>query len=347
VTAYQTPSTHDSANEWAHRLPEKLLEISNLRTYFFTEAGVVKALDGMSLEVNKGQAVGLVGESGSGKSVTAQSVLRIVPRPGRIVEGSVRFEGEELLSKSDDEMRKLRGPKMAIVFQDPTTSLNPVFTVGRQLTDILTLHRDLTKEAASKRALSLLEHVGIQEPENRLNAYPHELSGGMKQRVAIARALSCEPTLLFADEPTTNLDVTIQAQVLELLKQLQKELNMTMVMITHDMGIIADMTERVTVLYAGKVMEVADTSTLFKSPKHPYTEALLKAVPSVKQTRALEVIPGNIPNLIEPPSGCVFHPRCKYAKDICMKQEPPLEKVEEGHHVACHLWRELKLEGRG
>ena len=327
-------------------MAEKILEISNLRTYFFTEAGVVKALDGMSLEVNRGQAVGLVGESGSGKSVTAQSVLRIVPRPGRIVEGSVKFEGEELLSKSEDDMRKLRGPKMAIVFQDPTTSLNPVYTVEKQLTDILRLHKDLTKEAASKRALSLLERVGIQEPEQRLKTYPHELSGGMKQRIAIARALSCEPMLLFADEPTTNLDVTIQAQVLELLKQLQKELNMTMVMITHDMGIIADMTERVTVLYAGKVMEVADTTTLFRSPKHPYTEALMKAVPSVKQTRALEVIPGNIPNLIEPPTGCVFHPRCKYAKDICIKQEPALEKVAEGHYAACHLWRDLKLEGR-
>ncbi|HUK29295.1 MAG TPA: ABC transporter ATP-binding protein [Candidatus Acidoferrales bacterium] len=327
-------------------MSEKLLEITDLRTYFFTEAGVVKALDGISLEVYKGQAVGLVGESGSGKSVTAQSVLRIVPRPGRIVTGSIKFEGEELLSKSENEMRSLRGPKMAIVFQDPTTSLNPVYTVEKQLTDILILHRDLTREEASKRALSLLERVGISEPEKRLKAYPHELSGGMKQRIAIARALSCEPVLLFADEPTTNLDVTIQAQVLELLKQLQKELNMTMVMITHDMGIIADLTERVTVLYAGKVMEVADTPTLFRSPKHPYTEALLKAVPSVKQTRALEVIPGNIPNLIEPPTGCVFHPRCKYAKDICMKQDPQLEKVTEGHFAACHFWRELKLEGR-
>jgi oligopeptide/dipeptide ABC transporter ATP-binding protein len=327
-------------------MAEKLLEISNLRTYFFTEAGVVKALDGMSLEVYKGQAVGLVGESGSGKSVTAQSVLRIVPRPGRIVDGAIKFEGGDLLAKSEDEMRQLRGPKMAIVFQDPTTSLNPVYTIEKQLTDILMLHSDLTKEEASKKALALLERVGIQDPEKRLKAYPHELSGGMKQRVAIARALSCEPVLLFADEPTTNLDVTIQAQVLELLKQLQKELNMTMVMITHDMGIIADLTERVTVLYAGKVMEVADTSTLFKDPKHPYTEALLKAVPSVRQTRALEVIPGNIPNLIEPPTGCVFHPRCKYAKDICVKTEPPLEKVSEGHDAACHFWRELKLEGR-
>lgn len=327
-------------------MKEKLLEISDLRTYFFTEAGVVKALDGISLEVDKGQTVGLVGESGSGKSVTAQSVLRIVPRPGRVVDGSIKFEGEELLSKPENEMRKLRGRKMAIVFQDPTTSLNPVYTVGKQLTDILMLHRELTKADASKRALSLLERVGIQEPEKRLNAYPHELSGGMKQRVAIARALSCEPTLLFADEPTTNLDVTIQAQVLELLGQLQKELGMTMVMITHDMGIIADMTRRVTVLYAGKVMEAADTPAIFNSPRHPYTEALLKAVPSVRQTRALEVIPGNIPNLIEPPAGCVFHPRCKYAKDICTKDEPPLEKVGDGHYTACHLWRELNLEGR-
>jgi len=328
-------------------MDEKLLEISNLRTYFFTEAGVVKALDGMSLEVYKGQAVGLVGESGSGKSVTAQSVLRIVPRPGRIVDGSVKFEGEELLTKKEDEMRKLRGRKMAIVFQDPTTSLNPLYTVEKQLTDILMLHKDLSKDDASKQALHLLDRVGIQDPERRLKTYPHELSGGMKQRIAIARALACDPVLLFADEPTTNLDVTIQAQVLELLKQLQRELNMTMVMITHDMGIIADMTERVTVLYAGKVMEVADTQTLFKSPKHPYTEALLKAVPSVKQTRALEVIPGNIPNLIEPPTGCVFHPRCKYAKDVCVKKEPELERVEEGHYAACHFWRELELEGRG
>jgi peptide/nickel transport system ATP-binding protein len=325
---------------------EKLLEISNLRTYFFTEAGVVKAVDGVSLEVNKGTTIGLVGESGSGKSVTAQSVLRIVPRPGRIVDGSIRFAGEDLLSKSENEMRKLRGPQMAIVFQDPTTSLNPVYTVEKQLTDILMLHKDLTKAEASKTALSLLQHVGIQEPEKRLKAYPHELSGGMKQRIAIARALSCEPTLLFADEPTTNLDVTIQAQVLELLKELQKEYGMTMIMITHDMGIVADMTERVTVLYAGKVMEAADTHTLFTSPKHPYTEALLKAVPSVKQTRVLEVIPGNIPNLIEPPTGCVFHPRCKYAKEICEKSEPQLEAVEKGHDVACHFWRDLKLEGR-
>jgi peptide/nickel transport system ATP-binding protein len=327
-------------------MTNKLLEITDLRTYFFTEAGVVKAVDGISVDVAEGETIGLVGESGSGKSVTAQSALRIVPQPGKIVDGAIQFEGEDLLSKSEDEMRKYRGPKMAVVFQDPTTSLNPIYTVEKQLTDILRLHKDLTKREARKVALNLLERVKIPEAEERLRAYPHELSGGMKQRIAIARALSCEPRLLFADEPTTNLDVTIQAQVLELLKELQKEFGMAMVMITHDMGIIADMTERVTVLYAGHVMEAADTGSIFSDPKHPYTEALLKAVPSVAQTRALEVIPGNIPNLIDPPSGCVFHPRCKYAKEICMKEVPKLEKAGEGHYVACHRWRELKLEGR-
>ena len=324
----------------------KLLEITDLRTYFFTEAGVVKAVDGISVDVAEGETIGLVGESGSGKSVTAQSALRIVPQPGKIVDGAIQFEGEDLLAKSENEMRKYRGPKMAVVFQDPTTSLNPIYTVEKQLTDILRLHKDLTKREARKVALNLLERVNIPEAEERLRAYPHELSGGMKQRIAIARALSCEPRLLFADEPTTNLDVTIQAQVLELLKELQKEFGMAMVMITHDMGIIADMTERVTVLYAGHVMEAADTRSIFGDPKHPYTEALLKAVPSVAQTRALEVIPGNIPNLIDPPSGCVFHPRCKYAKEICMKEVPKLEKAGEGHYVACYRWRELKLEGR-
>jgi len=306
----------------------------------------VKAVDGISLDVSRSETVGLVGESGSGKSVTAQSILRIVPPPGRIVDGSIKFQGEDLLQKSEGEMRRFRGPKIAIVFQDPTSSLNPVHTVEKQLTDIITLHQHVSRTDATKKAQLLLERVGISEPEKRLKAYPHELSGGMKQRIAIARALSCEPSLLLADEPTTSLDVTIQAQVLEMLKQLQVEFEMSMVMITHDMGIVADLTERVTVAYAGKVMEAASTRDVFTNPKHPYTEALLKAVPSIKRTRTLEIIPGNIPNLIEPPSGCVFHPRCKYAKEICRREIPALEKVEDGHYVACHLWRELNLEGR-
>ena len=322
-----------------------LLEINDLKTYFFTEAGVVKAVDNAAVDVKTKETVGLVGESGSGKTVTALSALRIIPRPGRIVGGSIKFEGADVLAMSEEEMRKLRGPKMAMVFQDPSSSLNPVYTVEKQLSDILMLHRNLTKKEASERAQYLLELVGIQEPHTRLKAYPHELSGGMKQRIAIARALSCEPTLLFADEPTTNLDVTVQAQVLELMKKLQRDLGMSMVMITHDMGIIADMTERVTIMYAGKVMEAADTKTIFHDPRHPYTEALLAAVPRVDQRKILEVIPGNIPNLIEPPSGCVFHPRCKYAKQICTDTEPSLEEVDKGHVAACLRWKELHLKG--
>jgi oligopeptide/dipeptide ABC transporter ATP-binding protein len=326
-------------------LEGSLLEINDLKTYFFTEAGVVKAVDNAAVDVKTKETVGLVGESGSGKTVTALSALRIIPRPGRIVGGSIKFEGAGVLAMSEEEMRKLRGPKMAMVFQDPSSSLNPVYTVEKQLSDILMLHRNLTKKEASERAQYLLELVGIQEPHTRLKAYPHELSGGMKQRIAIARALSCEPTLLFADEPTTNLDVTVQAQVLELMKKLQRDLGMSMVMITHDMGIIADMTERVTIMYAGKVMEAADTKTIFHDPRHPYTEALLAAVPRVDQRKILEVIPGNIPNLIEPPSGCVFHPRCKYAKQICTDTEPSLEEVDKGHVAACLRWKELHLKG--
>jgi len=326
-------------------LVDSLLEIRDLRTYFFTEAGVVKAVENATVDVKSKETVGLVGESGSGKTVTALSALRIIPRPGRIVGGSIKFEGTDVLAMSDEEMRKLRGPKMAMVFQDPSSSLNPVYTVEKQLSDILMLHRNLTKKEASERAQYLLELVGIPEPHTRLKAYPHELSGGMKQRIAIARALSCEPTLLFADEPTTNLDVTVQAQVLELMKKLQRDLGMSMVMITHDMGIIADMTERVTIMYAGKVMEAADTKTIFHDPRHPYTEALLAAVPRVDQRKILEVIPGNIPNLIEPPSGCVFHPRCKYAKQICTDAVPSLEEAEKGRLVACVRWKELHLKG--
>jgi oligopeptide/dipeptide ABC transporter ATP-binding protein len=326
-------------------LRTSLLEIRNLKTYFFTEAGVVKAVDNATFDVRQKETVGLVGESGSGKTVTALSALRIVPTPGRIVAGSITFEGGDVLAKSEEEMRKLRGRKMAMVFQDPSSSLNPLYTVEKQLSDILMLHRKLTKKEAAQRAEYLLELVGMPEPKTRLKSYPHELSGGMKQRVAIARALSCEPTLLFADEPTTNLDVTVQAQVLELMKKLQRDLGMSMVMITHDMGIIADMTERVTIMYAGRVMEAAETKTIFHEPKHPYTEALLAAVPRVDQRKILEVIPGNIPNLIEPPAGCVFHPRCRYAKQACIDNVPPLEEVGAGHLATCVRWKELHLKG--
>ncbi|MEM3046636.1 MAG: ABC transporter ATP-binding protein, partial [Candidatus Bathyarchaeia archaeon] len=318
-----------------------LLSVEDLRTYFFTEAGVVKAVDGVSFNVGADETVGLVGESGSGKTVTALSVLRIVPRPGRILGGKILFKGESLLEKREADMRKLRGGEISIIFQDPATSLNPLFTVGDQLIEVIRTHQAASKAEARERAIVLLEMVGIPEPETRIDAYPHELSGGMKQRVAIARAICSEPSLLFADEPTTNLDVTIQAQVLDLLKDLKKRLKMSTVMITHDMGIVAEMTERVTVLYAGMAAESADTKSIFKEPRHPYTEALLQAVPRIDQRRELRVIPGNIPNLIDPPSGCRFHPRCPYARGVCSKEVPVFEEVHPGHFSACHRWREL------
>jgi len=321
------------------------LNIQGLKTYFYTEAGVVKAVDGISFNIIKGETVGLVGESGSGKTVTALSVLRIVPRPGRIVEGKIEYNGQNLLEKSEDEMRKLRGDELAIIFQDPTSSLNPVYTVESQLSDIIRTHQNISKEEAREKIIDLLTMVGIPEPETRIREYPHQFSGGMKQRVAVARALACEPAILFADEPTTNLDVTIQAQVLDLMKELKKKFGMSLVMITHDMGIVADMTNRVVVLYAGRVCETADTSVLFEKPLHPYTEALLAAVPRLDVKRVLRVIPGNIPNLIRPPTGCRFHPRCSYATENCKKAVPPLEEVEPGHFVACHEWKNITLKG--
>jgi len=325
---------------------ETLLNVKGLKTYFFTEAGVVKAVDGVDFQVGKDEAVGLVGESGSGKTVTGLSVLRIVPRPGRILAGNIMFEGEDLLAKSEEEMRRIRGAKIAMTFQDPTTSLDPLYTIGNQLVEVIREHdKELSKKEALEQAMKLLEMVGISEPELRIRAYPHELSGGMKQRIAIARALASRPILLFADEPTTNLDVTVQAQVLELLEELREKLKMSLVMITHDMGIIAETTQRVQVLYAGMVAEVAETRSIFKRPRHPYTEALLQAVPRIDHRKELKVIPGNIPNLIDPPSGCRFHPRCPYAKEICWKKIPTLNPADDDHLVACHLWQDLSLTG--
>jgi len=326
-------------------MAEPLLDVENLRTYFFTEAGVVKAVDGVSISLGKGETLGLVGESGSGKTVTAFSVLRIVPRPGRVIGGKVTFEGASILDLSEEEMRRIRGAKIAIIFQDPSSSLNPVYTVGSQIAEIIRHHQGLGKREALSKAVDLLDMVGISEPETRIHQYPHQLSGGMKQRIAIARALACDPVLLFADEPTTNLDVTIQAQVLELIRELRRRLGMSLVMITHDMGIVAEMADHVTVLYAGQVCESAATIRLFRTPRHPYTEALLRAVPRIDQRKELRVIPGNIPNLIEPPPGCRFHPRCPYARDACSQAVPRLEEVDRGHLAACHRWRELNLAG--
>jgi len=325
---------------------ETLLDVRGLKTYFFTEAGVVKAVDGVDFKVGRDEAVGLVGESGSGKTVLGLSVFRIVPPPGKIVSGTITYEGEDLLEKSEEEMRKIRGRKIAMTFQDPTTSLDPLFTVGDQLAEVIREHqKGISKNEAMEKATELLEMVRISEPSLRVRAYPHELSGGMKQRIAIARALASGPSLLFADEPTTNLDVTVQAQILELIKELRKNQKISLVMITHDMGIVAEMTQRVQVLYAGMVAEVAETHSLFKKPQHPYTEALLQAVPRIDQRKDLRVIPGNIPDLVNPPTGCRFNPRCPYAKDICSEKAPPLELTDEGHLTACHFWRSLSLTG--
>jgi len=326
-------------------MSETLLRIEGLRTYFFTEAGIVKAVDGVTFDVRKGESLGLVGESGSGKTVTALSALRIVPKPGKTVEGKIEFKGENLLNKSEKEMQAIRGCEIAMIFQDPSSSLNPVYNVEKQLRDVLTAHESISKEESRKKIIELMSLVGIPDAEIRMREYPHQFSGGMKQRVAIARALALQPTLLFADEPTTALDVTIQAQVLDLLEDLKKKMGMSLVMITHDMGIIAKMTSRVVVMYAGNVCEIAKTDDLYYRPRHPYTALLLAAVPRLDRKKALSIIPGNIPNLIEPPSGCRFHPRCKYAKEKCAEAPPILEEVEPEHFVACFEWTNITLKG--
>lgn len=322
---------------------QPVISADDLVVYFFTEAGVVKAVDGVSFAIDEGESVGLVGESGSGKTVTALAMFGIVAKPGKIVSGSISYRGRDLLKLRERELKGIRGRRIGMVFQDPNSSLDPLYTVGDQLLEVVRAHTDFSKAQARDRALELLNLVQISEPEARLRAYPHELSGGMKQRIAIARALAGSPDVLIADEPTTNLDVTIQAQILDLLKGLRRELGMTLVLITHDMGIIAEMTSRIVVLYAGRVAEVASTTDLYRTPKHPYTAALLRAVPRVDRRRQLVPIAGNIPNLIEPPSGCRYHPRCPYTTQVCVGEVPPLERFEGGRQVACHHWKELSL----
>lgn len=319
--------------------------MEGLRTYFYTYAGIVKAVDNVSLEVGKAETLGLVGESGSGKTVTAQSIMRVVPQPGKTVEGKIEFEGKNLLSLSEQEMQHIRGKEIAYIFQDPTTTLDPVYTIGNQLSEVIMRHQKLSKSEALKKATELLRTVEIADPERRINEYPHQLSGGMKQRIAIARALSCEPTLIIADEPTTALDVTIQAQILDLLKELRNKLNVSMILITHDMGIVAETCDRVTVLYAGQVCETGTAEQVFEHPKHPYTEALLTSVPSLAlKKEKLSAIPGNVPNLIRPPSGCRFHPRCPYVRQICIDTVPVLEPIGDGRLVHCHRKHELDLK---
>ncbi|MFX0182466.1 MAG: ABC transporter ATP-binding protein [Candidatus Hodarchaeota archaeon] len=317
---------------------EVLLEVKNLKTQFFTEDGVVKAVDNVSFKIYPGEVLGLVGESGCGKTVSSLSVLRLIPDPpGKIVEGEVLFNDENLLEKSDKEMRDIRGNEIAMIFQDPMTSLNPVFTVRNQIIENIMLHQELTKEESLKRAIEMLELVGIPEAERRINDYPHLFSGGMRQRVMIAMALSCNPALLIADEPTTSLDVTIQAQVLDLMRDLRDDLNMAILYITHNLGVIAEMADRIAVMYAGNIVETADTVTVFKNPHHPYTKALLTSIPRMDmKLDRLGVIKGGVPNLINPPSGCRFHPRCPIATEKCSKEVPPYVETEPSHFSFCH-----------
>ncbi len=316
----------------------QLLEISGLKTHFFTDTGVVRAVDGVSFAVGRASTVGLVGESGCGKSVTALSVLRLVQSPpGRIVEGSVKFRGRELLDLPEREMRGIRGNNISMIFQEPMTSLNPVFTIGNQIVEAIRLHQKLPVKEANTRVLELLQLVGIPSPHERVRDYPHQLSGGMRQRVMIAMALACRPDLLIADEPTTALDVTIQAQILDLLRRLQEELQMSVLLITHDLGVIAETAERVVVMYAGKVVEEAPCRELLHDAKHPYTKALIECLPEVGGKRGqLRVIPGQVPDLSDVPPGCPFHPRCQIAVERCRSEEPEERQVGVDL-VACPL----------
>jgi oligopeptide transport system ATP-binding protein len=318
-----------------------LLQVTDLKTHFFTDDGVVKAVDGISYDVQPGEIVGLVGESGCGKTVSALSILRLIPDPpGKIVGGEIIFEGDDLLKASEEEIRHVRGNRIAIIFQEPMTSLNPVLTIGRQITESLELHLKMDRRSATKRAVELMEMVGIPEAKARISDYPHQFSGGMRQRAMIAMALSCNPKLLLADEPTTALDVTIQAQILELLTRLTHELGTAVVIITHNLGVVARYADRVSVMYAGKIVESAVAGELYSNPHHPYTLGLLKSVPRLDQARKerLEPIEGFPPDLIHMPQGCAFRPRCKFAVQKCEDEEPPLLQVAGEHYSACWEW---------
>jgi oligopeptide/dipeptide ABC transporter ATP-binding protein len=325
-----------------------LLEIEDLRTQFFTSAGTVKAVDGISYTVDEGETVAIVGESGCGKSVSALSVLRLIPDPpGRIVGGSIRFGGRDLLALSDAEIRSVRGHEIAMVFQEPMTSLNPVLTIGLQLTETLMHHLNMTPEAAQARAVELLAMVGIPDPERRLKQYPQHFSGGMRQRVMIAMALSCEPRLIIADEPTTALDVTIQAQILELMKDLTRRLGVALIVITHNLGVVARYADRVNVMYAGKIIESGNARDVYGRPSHPYTLGLLASVPRLDQPRGRRLVPieGQPPDLTRLDEGCSFRPRCRFAVERCAREFPALESVGDNHRAAC--FRHAELPSRG
>ena len=320
-------------------MTEPLLSIEGLKTYFFTDEGVVKAVDGVSMTIERGDTFGVVGESGCGKTTVALSILRLIQKPGRIVGGRILLKKEDLLKKSEKEMREIRGQKISLNFQDPTESLNPVLTISSQIAEAIKLHRKKTPSLVEKEVIQILSRVGISSPEIRAKNYPHELSGGMKQRAMIAMALSCQPELLIADEPTTNLDVTIQAQIMDLLKTIKQEFSTTVMLITHNLGLIAEMCNRVAIMYAGKIVECADVHTIFKKPMHPYTQALLESIPRADLKRGeLSCIPGRVPDLINPPDCCRFQERCKHAMTVCKKREPPLIEIKKDHVVSCFLY---------
>ncbi len=324
---------------------EVLLELDDLQTHFFVEGGTAKAVQGVSYKIHRGETLAVVGESGCGKSVTALSVLRLVPAPpGKIVGGKVIFEGEDLLEKTEPEMRKIRGNDISMIFQEPMTSLNPVFTVGYQIMEAIVLHQEKTWAEAREQTIELLRLVGIPSPEQRVDEYPHQLSGGMKQRVMIAMALSCEPKLLIADEPTTALDVTIQAQILDLLNKLREEMGMAILMITHNLGVVAEMADNVAVMYAGKVVEYGTAAQIFETPQHPYTLGLFRSRPNMSQkVDRLETIPGSVPSPLAFPSGCGFRNRCPVAEEQCAAEVPPLLEIGDGHTTAC--WPVLRERG--
>ncbi len=325
------------------------LEIDNLQTHFFTSAGTVKAVDGVSYTVEQGETVAVVGESGSGKSVTAMSIMRLIPwPPGKIVGGSINFDGKDLLALTEDEMRDIRGRDIGMIFQEPMTSLNPVLTIGLQLTEPMIAHLNMSEQDAMAKAAKLLDMVGISEPERRLSQYPHHLSGGMRQRVVIAMALACDPKLIIADEPTTALDVTIQAQILELMKNLTRDLGVAMIIITHNLGVVARYADRVNVMYAGRIIESGTATEIYHKPRHPYTLALLKSVPRMDRQRSekLDPVDGQPPDLTKLDQGCSFRPRCRFTTDECAKSFPALEEVGPGHTSACfekdNLAKEIK-----
>ena len=327
--------------------PQPLLDVRGLKTFFFTEDGVVQAVNGVDFAIPEGQVMGLVGESGCGKSVTSLSIMRLIGGSGKIVNGQVLLKGRDLVTMPEDEVLDLRGGQMSMIFQQPTSSLNPIFRIGDQVAEVFTQHQGLGKREAWDKAVDMLDKVGIPDPARRAKSFPHEISGGQAQRVMIAMALACLPDLLIADEPTTALDVTIQAQILDLMRRMQQDLGTTILLITHDLGVIAEMCNDVAVMYAGLIVEYADVHTLFEKPLHPYTEGLMAAIPVLGDVRdTLAVIPGTVPDLINLPPGCKFAPRCPYAQEVCVQQEPDLLEADPGHRVRCfiydpatsHLW---------